>query len=279
VLDWPTSFHQFNPPGWTSDFGGQKPGVRDEHGHRLIGATVGFLVTVLAIWLATRDPRRWVKYMGLAAWIGVVIQGVMGGLRVIDKSLALAVIHGCFAQAFFCLLVALVAVTSRSWLQPGAPSQGKRAEPADDAALVWATTGAVLVIYIQLILGAVLRHTQTTWIPHLSWAVMVGLAIMTATRYVYQHPVARRSLSSHVVGLIVMYGTQLVLGLATLLVIYPMWSEGLRNPQTFAQTWLPTIHLGVGAGILGLAASLAVRARRLAGRADSLATRAEGVPA
>ena len=65
VPDWPLSFHSVNPPGWTNNFAGKHPGVRDEHGHRLIGATVGVLVTALAIWLAARDPRRWMKLIAV----------------------------------------------------------------------------------------------------------------------------------------------------------------------------------------------------------------------
>ena len=73
VPDWPLSFKSVNPEGWTSNMGGQNPGVRDEHGHRLIGATVGLLVTILTVWLVTRDPRRWVKIMGVTAWVAVVV--------------------------------------------------------------------------------------------------------------------------------------------------------------------------------------------------------------
>jgi cytochrome c oxidase assembly protein subunit 15 len=263
VPDWPLSFNSVNPEGWTSNMGGQNPGVRDEHGHRLIGATVGFLVTVLAVWLAVGDPRRWVKILGLIAWLAVVVQGVMGGLRVTENSVMLAAVHGCFAQAFFALSVALVVVTSRQWaddagLAPGL--QGELPSAFDNRALMWATVGAVLVIYVQLILGVILRHLTWTWIPHMAWAVMVGLALMTAVRYVFQHPYARDRLSGPMIGLLILYFGQLAIGLTTLLVVYPMWSMGVRNPQTFVQDWLPTIHLAVGAAILGIASYVAVRA-------------------
>lgn len=262
VQDWPLSFGSVNPEGWTSNMGGEKPGVRDEHGHRLIGATVGFLVTVLAVWIATRDPRRWVKILGLVAWLAVVVQGVMGGLRVTEDSVVLALVHGCFAQAFFVLTVALVVVTSRQWIDDFRLAPDLKADlptAFDNTALAWATVGAVLVIYVQLILGAILRHLAWTWIPHMAWAVMVGLALMTAARYVFQHPYARERLSSPMISLLVLYFIQLAVGLTTLLVVYPMWSAGVRDPQTFIQDWLPTIHLAVGAAILGMAGYLAVR--------------------
>lgn len=283
VPDWPLSFKSVNPDGWTTNMGGQNPGVRDEHGHRLIGATVGFLVTVLAIWLAARDPRRWVKILGFVAWLAVVVQGVMGGFRVLDNSVTLAVIHGCFAQAFFVLTVALAVVTSHHWAEDARQAR----EPARESptafqngALAWATSACVLVIYVQLILGAVLRHLSWTWIPHMAWAVMVGLALMTAARYVYEHPYARERLSAPTISLFILYFLQIALGLGTLLVIYPMWSQGFRAPQTFVQTWLPTIHLAVGASILGITGYVAVRAAAIAKWSPSIVPpEAQGVPA
>src|SRR5689334_101945 len=98
VPDWPTSFGSFNPSGWTSNMHGLIPGVRDEHFHRLLGATVGVLVIALTVWVCVRDSRRPVRYLVLAALAMVCIQGVMGGKRVTENSLTLAVIHGCFAQ-------------------------------------------------------------------------------------------------------------------------------------------------------------------------------------
>lgn len=283
VPDWPRSFESLNPEGWTTNMGGSKPGVRDEHGHRLIGATVGFLVTVLAVWLAVRDPRRWVKVLGATAWVAVVVQGVMGGLRVTEKSVSLAVVHGCFAQAFFVLTVALVVVTSRKWLEDArvAPKlAGELPSSFDNVALTWATVGCVLVIYVQTILGAVVRHLGWTWIPHMAWAVMVGLALMTAARYVFQHSYAAGRLSAPMVTALVLYFIQLALGLTTLLVIYPMWSEGVRNPQTLMQDWLPTVHLAVGAAILGIAGYLAVRSIGIGRWSPAgLAGQVEGVPA
>lgn len=283
VEDWPLSFGSVNPQGWTTNMDGTMPGVRDEHGHRLIGATVGVLVTVLAVWLAVRDPRRWVKVLGVAAFLGVVVQGVMGGLRVTENSVALAVVHGCFGQAFFVLTVGLVAVTSRRWFEDArsAPElKGELPSSFDNTALVWATAGCVLVIFIQLILGAVLRHFSWTWIPHMLWAVMVGLALMTAARYVFQHPYAAGRLSGPMIALLILFFVQVSLGLATLLVVYPMWSEGMRNPRTFAQDWLPTIHLAMGAAILGLSGYVAIRSADIGQWSPAgVATEAQGVPA
>lgn len=270
VPDWPLSFGSVNPHGWTENqVGGHAtPGVRDEHGHRLIGATVGMLVTVLAIGLAARDPRRWMKWLGLAAFLAVVVQGVMGGLRVTEKSLVLAIVHGCFAQMFFCLVIAMAAFTSPRW--PATVALGQQhATNGEARALRWTTGGLVAAILLQLVLGALLRHTGMTWIPHLSWAIMVGLMMMAAARYVFACPVGKERLSGPMIALLILYMGQVVLGLATLIVVYPMWTQGYAEPRTFTQDWLPTVHLAAGAAILGIAAHLAVHAFALTSRASA----------
>ena len=75
VPDWPLSYGRLMPP--------MVGGVFYEHGHRMVATTVGILTVVLAIWLARREPRRWVRRLGLLAVAAVVAQGVLGGLTVI----------------------------------------------------------------------------------------------------------------------------------------------------------------------------------------------------
>ena len=86
-----------------------------EHSHRLIGASVGMITIALAVLLWACDRRRWIRWLGVAALVGVCYQGVLGGLRVTRKSLLLADVHGCTAPLFFALCVGLVVVTSVRW--------------------------------------------------------------------------------------------------------------------------------------------------------------------
>ena len=80
VPDWPTTYgwnmFSFPPSKWVG-------GILYEHGHRLIASTVGFLTIVLAAWLGSREPRRWMKWLGAAALGAVIAQGVLGGLTVL----------------------------------------------------------------------------------------------------------------------------------------------------------------------------------------------------
>src|SRR5205814_4599564 len=98
-----------------------RPGFIIEHTHRLAGYIVGCCVIVLAIGLWCYHPRRWLGWLGVLALAGVIVQGLLGGFRVVLNALVgtnLALIHGLFAQLVFALLVSLAVFTSRSWSAP-----------------------------------------------------------------------------------------------------------------------------------------------------------------
>ncbi len=143
VPDWPLSYGRLMPP--------MVGGVRYEHGHRMVATAVGILTVALAIGLARKEPRRWVRRLGLLAVAAVVAQGVLGGLTVIFLlPTAVSVAHACLAQTFFCLTVAIAVVTSPRW----EPGPGKKELLPRLAAL---TASAV---FLQLAIGAVMRHAK-----------------------------------------------------------------------------------------------------------------------
>ncbi|MEI8310727.1 MAG: COX15/CtaA family protein, partial [Verrucomicrobiota bacterium] len=78
VPDWPTTYGYnmflFPVSKWVG-------GIFYEHSHRLIASGVGLMTLVLAAWILLADPRRWVKYLGAAAFVAVCLQGLLGGLR------------------------------------------------------------------------------------------------------------------------------------------------------------------------------------------------------
>lgn len=147
VPDWPTTFGYnmflFPVSQWVG-------GVLFEHTHRLVASTVGFLTIFLAIWLWRAEPRKWVRYLGLAALVAVIVQGILGGLRVTMLKDEIGIFHACLAQAFLGLLVFIALVTSRSWqrLAAGLPAAGLL------TLAIWTTA----MIYAQLALGATMRH-------------------------------------------------------------------------------------------------------------------------
>jgi len=154
VPDWPTTY------GWsmfTFPLDKMVGGIRYEHTHRLIASTVGFLILVLAIWLRRAEPRLWVRRLGYIALGAVVTQGVLGGITVLwflpDP---ISIAHASLAQIVFCLTVAIALVTSPGWT---AAYAGRGPVP-DDSLLRTLATATTVLVFVQIVIGATMRHTE-----------------------------------------------------------------------------------------------------------------------
>jgi cytochrome c oxidase assembly protein subunit 15 len=102
--------------------------------------------------------RKFARWLSLAAFGGVVIQAILGGLRVTTETagdaqvaMVFRVVHGCFAQIELCLLVGVAAFTSPTPVPVGIQIRGL----AITRFLAWGTFALVL---LQLALGATMRH-------------------------------------------------------------------------------------------------------------------------
>lgn len=170
VPDWPTTFgyNMFLYP-WSKMVGN----VFYEHSHRLVASSVGLLTVMLALTLWFRERRDWLRWLGIAALGLVILQGVIGGLRVILLEHTLAIIHAAFAQAFFALTVSLAVFTSTEW-----GSNLQNAPLIDGARLRRLGAVTTAVIYVQSVFGAVLRHTGERLDAHLFFAAMVVLHVL-----------------------------------------------------------------------------------------------------
>jgi cytochrome c oxidase assembly protein subunit 15 len=150
VPDWPNSFGYnmflFPISRWVG-------GVFFEHTHRLIASLVGLLTIgfCLATWLI--DHRRWVKWLASVAVLAVVIQGVLGGLRVTEHNALLGLFHGCLAQSFLALMATLALVTSPLWNRLATVGP----EPRKLRTLSVVVT---VMVFVQLVLGAAMRHSH-----------------------------------------------------------------------------------------------------------------------
>ena len=154
VPDWPTTYGQnmftYPPSKWVG-------GIFYEHGHRLIASTVGFMTIILAVWLWRRDDRGWMKVLGAAALLSVIAQGILGGLTVIYLLPTLiSVLHGCLAQTFFCITIAIAVFTSPRWRR-----RTERIETSGRFAIPRLCLALVGVVFGQLLLGAIMRHTDS----------------------------------------------------------------------------------------------------------------------
>jgi heme a synthase len=133
-----------------------------EHGHRLVATSVGMLTIVLTVYLFLKEKRSWVRRLGVFALIAVIAQGLLGGLTVkLMLPLAVSSAHATLAQLFFCITVSLAVFTSRSW-----SSEALRLEEKGIVPVRYLCAAALVTIFLQLILGATLRHSAT-WDQHL----------------------------------------------------------------------------------------------------------------
>ena len=109
-----------------------------------------------AFWPSVAPAPRWIRRLGLVAFFAVVIQGILGGLRVVLFKDQIGIFHATLAQLFFALTCVLALVTSRWWEAQG---EAKLQAPGPAGSRVrWVFVGATALILIQLILGAAMRH-------------------------------------------------------------------------------------------------------------------------
>jgi heme a synthase len=161
VPDWPNTYGYnmflFPPSKWVG-------GIFYEHSHRLVASGVGLLTTLLAGWLWFAEPRRWLRWLGVIAFLAVVLQGVLGGLRVVLFKDQIGIFHAALAQLFFALVCAMALFTSRWWLERWLSTSRDANEAAERAGLEigtplrWLFLATTILIFLQLILGASMRH-------------------------------------------------------------------------------------------------------------------------
>ncbi len=146
--DWPLSNGSLNPEGWLED-----RAMLAEHSHRILGATMGLLILILTVWIWIEEKRAWMRNLAIAALALVVLQGLVGGMRVLFNSLQFAMVHGCLAPTVLCLVASIAAAQSPWWFRI-------RAFSADSIKRV--KTGGLIVcglIFVQIIVGAIMRHS------------------------------------------------------------------------------------------------------------------------
>jgi heme a synthase len=150
VPDWPTTYGYnmflFPLDKWIG-------GIFYEHSHRLLASAVGLLTTILAVWLWAKDSRPWLHWLGIAAFLLVIFQGILGGLRVRWNLDWLGVPHGAVAQIFLVLTTSIAIFTSRWWME--AETKKQIPVPRGLRSHVFYLT---LLIFVQLLIAATIRH-------------------------------------------------------------------------------------------------------------------------
>lgn len=255
--DWPLSNGQFFPKMVGNLFW--------EHGHRMVATTVGVLTIVLLIYILLKEKRSWVRKLGVVALLGVVAQGLLGGLTVkLMLPLAVSAAHATLAQLFFCTTVSLAVFTSRSWMQARRFSEGIATE-AGGFPLRYLCTAALVTIFLQLIIGATLRHSAT-WdqqlptdlvLTHIGGALAVTIALGIAATITLRRHKDQPFLTRPAMLALVLLVVQLFLGLAA----YLTRLRSPADPQPLnPMVGITVAHVACGALVFATTIVLTLRA-------------------
>lgn len=257
--DWPLSNGSINPEGWLENLS-----MFAEHSHRLTGMMMGLITIGLAFWLWRTEERGWLRKLGWWSLGIVIFQGILGGKRVLLDSIAvpgfdmslgqmLRVPHGVLAQVYVCILIAIAASCTKSWIE--------RANPVSDRVRTWGLICCGLLI-VQLIVAATMRHNGAGlairtfpystpdggWLPvqwdfrvalhfaHRVMALILAVALTIFTFMVRRErgiPLSMRMAASMILSLMVL---QILLGMQII--------------QTFRKADVTTSHVVVGALLL-----------------------------
>jgi len=241
--DWPTSNgHLLNPPNWL-----QENDKLWEHGHRLIGWVVGMFAIATAV-LGFRRGKP-VKHLAIATLLAIIIQGVLGGLRVREISTPFALVHGIWGQLCFGLACTTALLSSKSWLAyDGGPHVVRGASTLQRLSVV-----LVLSIFIQLLSGATYRHMAIggAILIHVLWVVILSLVVGWVVMWVITQHSGQSlmgKLGRTLAGLMVI---QLFLGGSSFLIIVLKMSK-----SAFLLWAVPSAHVAVGALMLVCSFSL-----------------------
>ena len=268
VPDWPSTYgyNMFLYPWQTWVFGPYDLFL--EHGHRLLASTVGFLCLLflgLALW---RKDRSLITLSLIALGL-VLVQGVLGGLRVVWDKTTIARVHGCVGPLFFGYLVYVECFTSRR--MKGIVSHNSRWS----GAYLQLSLALMVVAWLQIVLGSLIRHVpasmphgmfRASLIFHVITAMLVALLAAALSVVSWSDKKALKLVRYTATFTVLLVIGQIMLGVAAYTVKYgwPTFLPGAGYFDSFVIQWesglqsiIVTGHVAVGSLILACGVSLA----------------------
>jgi cytochrome c oxidase assembly protein subunit 15 len=210
-----------------------------------------------------------VRQLGYVALAAVITQGILGGITVLwylpDP---ISIAHASLAQLVFCLTITIALTTSRGWKD----AYSRRGATPDDRILQTIATATTALVYLQILVGATMRHTDAglaipdfpyafghllppTWNPkiavhfaHRVGAVIVTLFALATTSHVFFHHRSRPELWRPSALLLLLIALQITLGALTVL--------------TQKHYIINSLHVVTGASVLATSLVLTLRSRR-----------------
>ncbi len=313
VPDWPLSYGQLMPERWYA-----VGNIAAEHSHRMIAGTVALLMLGLAICTQAAEPRRSVRILAWAALAAVIAQALLGGATVLilgEIRPVIRVCHAALAQTFFMLTISLAVVTSRWWQleSGGSPDRNTAANERTAggtgaaAAFRRVTLMTAGVLFLQLMLGAVMRHTESglalfefptsyegRWLPPTDAAELARHnEVRSFDHWLGQVTMAQMWFNfAHRAGAIVVTAALAMLALfvfrrhadeprfvsptiALIALLFAQIALGVVTVFSMRNVWITTLHVGTGVLMFAVSFNLVLRAFRIqpAGPRDALRER------
>jgi cytochrome c oxidase assembly protein subunit 15 len=274
VPDWPATYghNMFLFP--LSEWLGGPWDLFLEHGHRLLGALVGMITLALAAVAWRTQVSPWVRALSVAAVLLVIVQGGLGGARVLLDDTTVAKVHACTGPLFFGVAVALAVFTRRSSASATVPRTA-----------VSFCAAVPVAAYAQLVAGAQLRHLDPAT-PPAAFHALVGthvlLALVVASLSVVAAVVLRRS-DNHAVRrwalvVVALVSLQIVLGFGTWVAKYGVPSAIVPESWRLSEAVVArssgsavtvTSHAVLGMIIFGVGVAVAILAARCSQPAEA----------
>jgi heme a synthase len=260
VPDWPLSYGSLTPP--------MVGGIFYEHSHRLIAGGLGILAVILATVIWVKDDRRWLRWFGIIAVLGVVVQAILGG-QVVIRLLHywLPVIHACFAQIVFAAVLSIAVFTSRWWVSDQPRLEDHGALSIHALALLNAT-----IVFFQVFLGAGFRHQDLPIWPHIAGSLVVLASVVWTAVVLRKRFPQSRELTKARILLHAVFGVQFLLGLGA------YWARltTADAPQPMRLMVVLTVtHTVVGALLFAVCVLTVLLCYRLVPRGRELAAAAQ----
>jgi cytochrome c oxidase assembly protein subunit 15 len=263
-LDWPLSNGSVNPPGWLTEID-----KFAEHSHRLAATGLGLLCIAIAIAHALRETRRGVRLATYALVGLVVLQGLLGGLRVLldrlniggdgnFKAAAFAVGHAVNAQLTLALLAFVALAHTVAW------QQARRSAPRS---LFHLGALAALLVLSVIGIGAVMRQGHfTLWVASPADALFVpaiGTGVAWWVNLLHRGGALLAGASVLVFAFqLARHGFPLLRWASLVVLVFLQVLLGILSIRLYDNPHVRTVHLVIGAALFSSLCAAVMLARR-----------------